>query len=196
VGRRRALVRGRHRLGLALEHAEHTDAVVYLSCVVRLDGRPDWYEQYRRARLERLPPPLRRRYQELRAGRLDPALEVELRKLSARTDFGDPDGAEQLVKVHEAELAMVNGDVNRQLGADFQRAFQAPAARHRLRALDLPVLLVHGEVDPRPVAAVHALASELRHSRLVILDRVAHFPYWEAPETLRGVLRDFLVTRT
>jgi uncharacterized protein len=165
--------------------------------VVRLEGQPDWYEQFRRARVERMPPPVRRRYLQLRRrrdapGPADHALEAELRRLSARTDFADPDGMEHLVKRQEAELTAVNDDVNRTLGANFQRFFATPTVRQRLRALDLPVLLVHGQADPRPAAAVEALASELRHSRLVVLDRVGHFPYWEAPEALRSLLRDLL----
>jgi proline iminopeptidase len=188
-------------LAYALEHPDRTEALVYISCVVRLDGHPDWYEQYRLSRLERMPPPVRGRYLELRrrrdrSGPSDPTLESELRKLSAHTDLANPDKAGQLVERHQTELAAVNGEVNRTLGADLEQFFTTRTVRQRLRALDVPVLLVHGETDPRPVAAVQALASELRHGRLVVLDGVAHFPYWEAPETVRRVLRDFLVSRT
>jgi proline iminopeptidase len=184
-------------LAYALEHPERTEAIVYLSCVVRLHGQPDWYDQYRQARRERMTPELRRRYLELRRRRdaatvPSPALEAELRMLSARTDFADPTGAEQLVEQQQAELAAVNSEVNRTLGVDFQHYFAHPALRERLRALDIPVLLVHGEADPRPLAAVQALATQLRHSRLVVLDGVAHFPYLEAPSDLRRVLRTWL----
>jgi hypothetical protein len=58
------------------------------------------------------------------------------------------------------ELAAVNGEVNRKLGADFQRLFATATVRQRLRQLDVPVLLVHGDADPRPVAAGQALAAE------------------------------------
>jgi proline iminopeptidase len=144
-----------------------------------------------------MPEPLRQRYRELRRrrdrpGRADATVEAELRRLTARTDFADPDGAEHLVELQEAELAMVNDKVNRELGADFQRLFATPAVKQRLRALDVPLLFVHGDADPRPVAAVQALASELPQSRLVVLDGVAHFPYWEAPERLEQLLRTFL----
>jgi proline iminopeptidase len=185
-------------LAYALEHPDRTEALIYLSCVLRLDGQPDWYEEYRRARLERMPPPLRRRFLELRRrrdelGRSDPALELELRRLSARTDFADPEGVAHLVERQEAELAAVNGEVNRELGADFQRLFATPSVRRDLRALEVPVLLVHGEADPRPVAAARALATELHHGRLVVLDRTGHLPCWESPETLRRLLCEFLV---
>jgi proline iminopeptidase len=184
-------------LAYALAHPERTEAVIYLSCVVRLDGQPDWYEQYRRARLARMPEPFRRRYLELlrrreRPGRAAATAVAELRRLTARTDFAEPNGAEQLVALQEAELATVNDAVNRALGADFQRLFAARAIRQRLHTLDVPMLLVHGDADPRPVAAVQALARELPHGRLVVLDGVGHFLYWEAPERLGRLLRTFL----
>jgi hypothetical protein len=59
-----------------------------------------------------------------------------------------------------------------------------PSLRQRLRAIDVPVLLIQGELD-RPVAAVRALASELPRSRFVVLDGVGHFPHREAPDTLQ-----------
>jgi proline iminopeptidase len=203
-GHRRWIVAG-HSFGAALamayavEHPDRTEAVIYMSCVVRLDGQPDWHEQYRRARLERMTPPVRRRYRELRRrrdapGPPDPALVAELRALSAPTDFADPDQAAALVELHEAELATVNDDVNRRLGNDVQRFFADPTVRQRLRTLEVPVLLVHGRADPRPLAAVQALAAELSQSRLVVLDHAAHFPYWEAPDAFRRLLREALAT--
>jgi pimeloyl-ACP methyl ester carboxylesterase len=48
-------------LAYALEHPDRTE-LVDISCVVRLDGHPDWYEQHRLSRLERRPALLRGRY--------------------------------------------------------------------------------------------------------------------------------------
>lgn len=119
-------------------------------------------------------------------------LQAQLRRLSERTDFADPDQAGQLLELHEAELAAVNEQVNRELGADFDRFFAMPSVRHRLRTLAVPALLIHGRLDPRPLAAARALAAELPHSRLEVLDRVGHFPHWEQPKTLRPLLRESL----
>jgi len=88
-------------------------------------------------------------------------------QLGAGTDLADPEGAERLLELNKAELAIVNAEVNRTLSEDFQRMFASPAVRH-LSELDVPVQLVHGESDPRPKAAVEALATELPRSRLVI----------------------------
>lgn len=72
-------------LAYALARPKRTEAVMYLSCVVRLHGQPDWYEQYRRARFERIPPDQRARFLELRRRRdehgslsLDPPIRARL----------------------------------------------------------------------------------------------------------------------
>lgn len=186
-------------LAYALEHPDCTQAVVYMSCVVRLHGERDWHEDYRRTRLARIPEPQRQRYTELRRrrdveGDVDPALAAELLQLGIATEFADARVAERFEAELHAALASVNDVVNRKLGADFARHFASPRIRERLRNLDAPVLVVHGDADPRPLAAVEALASELPRAELVVLPGVGHFPYLEAPEALRWVLRRFLAS--
>ncbi len=171
--------------------------LAYLSCAIRLAGHPDWSEQYRRARLERLPEPVRRRYLELRRRReesddADEAVAAEARRLAATTDFGTVEVARRMADRLEAELAAVNHEVNGALGDDAEQYFLAPDMRARLRALACPVLLVHGEADPRPIAAVEALVTELPRARLVRLPDVGHFLDWEAPDALRDLLRGFV----
>lgn len=187
-------------LAYALEHPDRTEAVVYLSCIVRLDGQPDWYGRYRDARLERLPEPYRHRFLGLRrrreqlagSGQQDSAVEAELARLGAMVEFGDQVPQDR-VALLEAEMTTANQVVNRELGADFQRFFASPVVRRGLRGLDRPVLLVHGEADLRPIAAVEALAAELPGGRFVTLDGVGHLPFWEAPERLREILRSFVL---
>lgn len=183
-------------LAYGLAHPDRTEAIIYLSCIVRLPGQPDWYEQYRRARLDRLPESQRARFLELRRlrehRRATPVLEGELRALAVDTEFADPQVAERMRTRLLAEFAAVNNEVNRELGADFGRYFTADEVRRRLHALDVPVLLVHGTGDPRPIAAVKALADELRQPQLVCLDGVGHLPFWESPGALRTALRGFL----
>jgi proline iminopeptidase len=184
-------------LAYALEHPDAVEAVVCLSCVVRLAGQPDWYERYRTARLERIPEDLRPRFLALlrirEAGdEAARAATAELRTLGAPTDFGDPRKAARWQPLLEAELASGNDEVNRELGADFTRYFPAPSVLDALRALEVPALLVHGDADPRPVAAVEALQAELPRSQLIVLRDVGHLPFWEAPEELREQLRQFV----
>jgi proline iminopeptidase len=184
-------------LAYALEHPDRTEAVLYLSCIVRLQGQPDWDATFRQARAEHVPAGQRRRYQELRRqreqdGHLPEPLVTELRRLGVAAEFGDQEVANRLLPQLQAELAAINEDVNRELGVDFVRYFAAASLRSRLQALDLPVLLVHGEVDPRPVAAAQALAEALPRARLVTMPGVGHFPFLESPTALKLVIRRFL----
>lgn len=184
-------------LAYALEHPDRTEAVIWLSCVVRLCGQPDWHDRYRRARLERIPPDRRGRFLRLRherdlRGPLRPALEAERASIAVRTEFGGPGAAKRWAARLEAELAAANAEANRELGAEFVRYFADQAIRERIRTLEAPVLLVHGDADPRPIAAVEALAGELRHGELVMLPGVGHFPYLEAPGGLGSAMRGFL----
>jgi proline iminopeptidase len=186
-------------LAYAAEHPERVEGVAFVSCLVRLAGQPDWFEAYRRARLELIPAPARARYLELRRLRqegrdADPALAAEARRLALAAEFADGETARRFADQLEAELAAVNHEVNRDLGEDFFRYFAAPGLRPRLRALACPVLLVHGAADPRPVEAVEALSAELPRARLVRLPGAGHFPLWEAPEALRGHLRAFVAS--
>ncbi len=184
-------------LGYAMEYPDRTEAVIYVSCCVRLRGQPDWDAEYRRARLERIPEAKRLTFVELRRRRyetsgLNASEWTELQRLSARTDFGTQSTADRFGPYVEAELAMVNETINRMLGEDFVRYFAAGSVRERLRALDMPVLVVHGDADPRPLAAAQALANRVRHSSMVVLAGVGHYPHLEVPERFATVVRDFL----
>jgi proline iminopeptidase len=64
--------------------------------------------------------------------------------------------------------------------------------REALGRLTIPVLLVHGERDPRPMWAVERLAEALPDAELVRLAGVGHFPELEVPEKFRDVVRAFV----
>lgn len=184
-------------LAYAIEHPGATEAVAGVSCMIRLADQPDWFQQYRLARQDRLAEPVRERFLELRRlrdrlGGLPPELREELIDLSIDVDFGDPLTAQRLRPALKAEMSAANWEVNKELGADFIRYFAQPEIAQRLEELDIPVLLVHGDADPRPLAAAEALAGRLRHPRLVELDGVGHMPFLESPMRLRDILRDFL----
>jgi pimeloyl-ACP methyl ester carboxylesterase len=60
-----------------------------------------------------------------------------------------------------------------QLGTVFARLDCAPRWRERLRELTLPTLVVHGAKDPFfPLGNGEALAAEIRHARLLVLDNM------------------------
>jgi proline iminopeptidase len=186
-------------LAYAVAHPERVAALVYVSCAVRLSGQPDWTERFRRTRVERLSAPERARYLDLQRRRdersdADPALATEARRLIATTDFGRIDVARRMMPRVERDMAAVNRQVNRELGDDFDRHFLAPGVRDRIQALDRPALIVHGEADPRPAGSAAALAAALPQARLAILPGIGHYVLWEAPDTLRDLLRGLIAS--
>jgi proline iminopeptidase len=186
-------------LAYAMEHQEATEAVVWLSCIVRLDGQPDWFDTYRRLRLDRIRREDRARYLDLLRLReeqteRDPSVAHELRMLLIPAEFARSDVAESIAGTLSAELAAVNDEVNTNLGRDFERFFADPGVRQQLHRLHVPILLVHGDADPRPFASVEALAEELPNAQVVKLNDAGHFPFWEAPHELRRVLAAFLAS--
>jgi pimeloyl-ACP methyl ester carboxylesterase len=82
-----------------------------------------------------------------------------------------------------------------------ERIFRAVSASQRerldagiadaVRALDAPVLVVHGEHDTDP-ARMRAVAGLAPHGRFVEIAGAAHAPWLERPEALRAALRAFL----
>lgn len=54
--------------------------------------------------------------------------------------------------------------------------------RPSLPAVTAPTLLIHGSVDPLPLAGAREWAAAMPNARLLVLDGVGHFPYLEAPE--------------
>jgi proline iminopeptidase len=83
-------------------------------------------------------------------------------------------------------------EVNAALNADV-KAFTEEELTARCRTLDVPVLIVAGEEDPRPPFAVDSLGRSAAPG-LVVMPGVGHLPWLEDPDGPRAVLRQF-VTR-
>jgi proline iminopeptidase len=64
--------------------------------------------------------------------------------------------------------------------------------RPRLRAVTAPTLVIHGTVDPLPLAGARDWAATLPNARLLLLQGVGHFPYLEAPEPFFTAVDTFL----
>lgn len=64
-----------------------------------------------------------------------------------------------------------------------------------LCAVHCPVLVVHGNSDPIPLASAQA-AAECLGAEFVVLDACGHVPYVEQPEALFAALRTFLAKTT
>jgi len=102
-------------------------------------------------------------------------------ELSVAGYFADPRRAEALTPFR------VTGKVQQSIWesmGDFD-------LREDLRAVRLPVLVVHGRNDPIPLDSAEAVASAL-DGRLVVLEDCGHVPYVEQPLALWDALQRFL----
>lgn len=73
-------------------------------------------------------------------------------------------------------------------------AYWDPALTSAISAIDVETLLVWGRIDGIvPLAHGEALRQAIPHSRLAVMDEVAHLPMAEKPETFHRLLRDFLL---
>ena len=61
-----------------------------------------------------------------------------------------------------------------------------------LAKVSCPTLVVHGEVDPIPVAFSQFLADRISEAQLAIIPGAGHFPFIEDREAFQRVVREFL----
>lgn len=102
-------------------------------------------------------------------------------ELSVAGYFADPRNAQALTPFRV--MGKVQQSVWASLG-DFD-------LRDELRAVTLPVLVVHGRNDPIPLESAQAVA-DLLHGELVVLEQCGHVPYVEQPEPLFDAMLRFL----
>lgn len=172
--------------GLALP--ERVSAIVYLNGTGLGRAWKPWYD----ARVDRLSATDRARFADLQSRpELTADEEWEQTFLHTLCDLG--------VRSRRAEVAeeMVDRrfrtarDVNAELNADVKVLSEEELAT-RCRTLDVPVLVVAGEEDPRPPFAVDSLVAALPRAELIVMPGVGHLPWLEDPEGLRALLRQFL----
>jgi proline iminopeptidase len=63
--------------------------------------------------------------------------------------------------------------------------------RARARALSTPTLVIHGELDPLPLA-YSANDCYIANEQVVLVPAAGHMPFWEAPERFFSALESFL----
>jgi proline iminopeptidase len=76
--------------------------------------------------------------------------------------------------------------------ASIAEHFAAGTLRRKLPALRLPVLFVHGELDPLPVHSSIETAGLIRAATVEIIPECSHFPWLELPGELRRRVEKFL----
>ncbi|WP_079086100.1 alpha/beta fold hydrolase [Streptomyces silvensis] len=117
--------------------------------------------------------------------------EVELLTLSWFTDHADPGRGWHWAAQDARRRRPVNWSMNRQLGRD-GRADPLDAHLTDLRAcLPARTELLGGTEDPRPIAALEALALRLALP-LTRIEGAGHEPWLERPDVVRAQLRRFV----
>lgn len=115
--------------------------------------------------------------------------ERELRIFGFMSDFADPAFGRLLAT--ELADAPSNMECNRQLNDELEAIDPAEWAR-RCAKLSVPVLVVEGMHDPRPVAAADSLVASLPNVRRETFTGSAHWPWLEEPARFQSVVRDWL----
>ena len=187
-------------LAYALAHPERTSALLYISGT---GVAMDWRTEYRAERARRLTPEQQARLDALPALRDAatpgseewPALDDEANVLNWSRDFVDRSRAIELATALLRPGLHPNFEANRALMAEWDAYLAAGGIEERLRALDVPALVVHGDGDPRPASAAEPVATALPRGEFALIERAGHFPWVERPDAFREVVRGFL-TRT
>jgi proline iminopeptidase len=173
----------------AVTHPRRTVAVLYVSGPgltppperPAARSREDRLTAAERAELERL------QAQPSRA----PAAARRIAHLVWRTDFSDPGKAPDF-----ARSPLFDHPRNAEAAAALRASADPLVRTGRLAAdvseLDVPVLVLHGRDDPRPVESAVALADLLPRATLDVIDGVGHNPWLEDEAATSRALNAFL----
>ena len=167
----------------ALAHPERVGGLILMNGT---GVRWGWGSARRAARLQRLTAEERAELEELERSDDDRALE-RLRDLWWLTDFARPENALRSPRFTEYP---VRPDVQAALESDWEHVLHGIDVR--LRELDVPALVLHGEADPIGEEGPREVASLLPRGRFVLLTGVGHVPWLEDERCLRAELRDFV----
>ena len=174
-------------LHYALRHPERTHALIYISGTGI--GRA-WNAAYHDEADRRRTSTERARLSWLADRPRTPAEEREYRFLSWLPDFASRDAAEALIGQLDAPFT-INREANRQIVRETKTWIEANLAM-QCKTIDAPTLMIHGELDPRPVWAIDSLAAALPNASVETLAGVGHLPWLEAPAAFSQRLQSFL----
>ncbi|WP_405990612.1 alpha/beta fold hydrolase [Streptomyces sp. NBC_00986] len=170
-------------LNYALAHPERVAALIYVSGT-GIGPDADWHDAYEANLLARLSEDPQRlaRWREL------PDASRERAVLQWSTEFVDLEQAIRHAEAMTDPWFPINFPCNKALNAEAKHTAGAPALRSACQALDLPVVVVDGDMDIRPRSAVDSLVRALPQVRRVRLANAGHLPWVEDPYGFRDAV--------
>jgi proline iminopeptidase len=99
------------------------------------------------------------------------------------------DRAKALAFAAQLTEASYHSDVNHALFTDLNKNYDLRAG---LRAVDRPVLIIHGHQDPIGDKVAEDIHSVIKSSTIVYLEKCGHFPWIEQPDAFRKAIAGFV----
>jgi proline iminopeptidase len=182
-------------LAYAVAHPDRVSAIVHIDGTGLID---DWHAEYHAISNDRRTLEQSARRAELReilkSGREhSPEENREYCLLTWQSDFADRSLAHDYARRFIREYPP-SYDVNSALNADWSRLLADDAFVEAACRIDVPALVVHGALDPRPQRLAERLAASLANARLAIIPEAGHSPWVEQPKATRQVLGQFVTS--
>lgn len=177
-------------LAYAWSHPGRVEKLVYCSGV---GPGSDWKPSYRAAEQSRLTTEQVERRHQLEHVSRSPDEDIEYLTLCWCTDYADPDAGLRWAR-QDAENAPcpVNFTANKLLSAEAE-GWSAAEVASRCAEVTAPVLIIHGEADPRPIWNARRIAEMITDAAITVIPAAGHEVWRENPDAFSAALRGFLL---
>lgn len=178
-------------LASAQLHSYELEGVVYM-CGTGLEWWPGNSARHKERQRERLGRALGARLEDLRNRARTPQEEDEYQLLYLRSELADTDDIGLARRLLETDRRFpINYEVNTAISSEMKR-WDLQRQKSRCLAVTVPVLVVDGQLDPRPAEALDSLMAFLPDATRAQMEGAGHWPWLEQPERTRQLLSEFL----